>query len=213
MRIAVIGTGNLARTLAHRFVRLGHEVMIAGGVDPHDMLAIKDATGAKDGTIREAADFADLVIVAIPFHRIEELPPDAFEGRIVVDATDYYPDRDGSCAEIESGEVTSSEVLARHLPGARVVKAFNTPNLRTLGSVGHLVDDVDPVAVPIAGDDVVAKSTVGQLVAELGFDPVDAGTLADSWRLQSGARAHGLAAAAAELRAALNSETRVSAPR
>jgi len=213
MRIAIIGTGNLAHTLAHRFVRLGHEVMIAGGVDPHDMLAIKDATGARGGMIREAAEFADLVIVAIPFHRIEELPPDVFEGKIVVDATDYYPDRDGSRPEIESGEVTSSEVLARHLSGARVVKAFNALNLRTIGSVGHLVDDVDPMAVPIAGDDAVAKATVGQLVVDLGFEPVDAGALADSWRLQPGARVHGLAAAAAELRAALNSETRVSAPR
>jgi predicted dinucleotide-binding enzyme len=111
---------------------------------------------------------------------------------VVVDATDYYPRRDGPIADLDEGRLTSSEVLARHLPGARVVKAFNTDNLLALGAVGLLADDVEPPAIPVASDDVAARTAVEGLIVDLGFIPMDVGCLADSWRMQPGTPVHSL---------------------
>jgi predicted dinucleotide-binding enzyme len=96
----------------------------------------------------------------------------------VIDANNYYPQRDGEIAELESGETTSSELLARHLPGARVVKSFNTMNFKPLGSEGRpAVPQAERLAIYLAGDDDDAKAVVAGLIDEAGFAPVDMGSL------------------------------------
>src|SRR5713226_1644865 len=77
-------------------------------------------------TIEEAARFGDVVLIAIPFGKFSDLPADAFKGKVVIDAGNYYPERDGKFAELDDDETTSSELMASHLKGARLVKAFNT---------------------------------------------------------------------------------------
>jgi predicted dinucleotide-binding enzyme len=202
MDVAVVGSGDLARTLAYRLTGAGYRVAVAG-LDGQDVGGLAEATGAQAMPLEEAVESSDVVFVAIPFRRHCELPPEPFTGKIVVDATDYFPDRDGAIGELDDGETTSSELLARHLPTARVVKALNTLNFFALGEVGVLRDDVTPVAIPIAADDLGAKSIVAGLVVDLGFEPVDAGTLADSWRMQPGTPVYGLAADEHSIRRAL----------
>ena len=190
-RIAIIGSGDLARTLTHRFVSVGYEVSVAGW--DHDAVeALAATSGAEAMSMEDAAAWSDVVILAIPFHRHRDLPAEAFRGKVVVDATDYYPRRDGPIADLDEGRMTSSELLARHLPGARVVKAFNTANLLTLGAVGPLADDVEPPAIPVASDDVAAKAVVEGLIVDLGFVPMDVGGLADGSRMQPGTPVRGL---------------------
>lgn len=163
MRIGVIGSGNIGGTAAELLERAGHEVLVSN-------------TRGDPATPDAAATFGEVVLVAIPLHAIDTLPPEPFAGKVVIDANNYYPGRDGQFAELDSGELTSSELLARRLPGARVVKAFNTMHYRTLAQAGH---SDPPLALLIAGDDDDAKATVAGLIEQLGFAPVDTGSLRD----------------------------------
>jgi 8-hydroxy-5-deazaflavin:NADPH oxidoreductase len=190
-RVAIIGSGDVARTLAHRFVAAGYQVSVAGW-DQDAVEQLAAASGAQVMSVEGAAAWSDVVILAIPFHRHRDLPAEAFRGKVVVDATDYFPQEDGPIADLDAGRMTSSELLARHLAGARIVKAFNTANLLALGAVGPLADDVEPPAIPVAGDDPAAKEVVQGLIVDLGFVPMNVGCLADSWRLQPGMPVHGL---------------------
>jgi predicted dinucleotide-binding enzyme len=204
MQVAVVGSGDLARTLAHRLAIAGHEVFIAGVNSRDEIAGIAAGTAATPAPIEDAAAQAEVVFLAIPFGRHRELAADAFEAKIVVDATDYFPARDGRITELDEGRTTSSELVACHLRGARLVKAFNTINLLALGALGRVSADVTPIAVPMAGDDQAAKIVVGQLVVDLGFVPVDVGRLADSWRMQPGTPVHGLVSDERKIRIALD---------
>jgi predicted dinucleotide-binding enzyme len=128
-----------------------------------------------------------VVAVAIPVQAIRDLPPEPFAGKVVIDANNYYPEPGRPVPELDADETTSSELLASLLPGATVVKAFNTIYSQ------RLVDDSRPdlppeerLAIPIAGDDATAKETVTDLIDQIGFTAVDAGTLADTRRQQPG---------------------------
>lgn len=122
--------------------------------------------------------------LAIPFYAIDSLPADALKGKIVVDANNYYPERDGAIAELDRNESTTSEMLARRLTGARVVKAFNAILQRDLEVDCRAAGAPDRRALPIAGDDAQAKQVVTGLLDQFGYDTVDAGPLAEGWRFQ-----------------------------
>jgi predicted dinucleotide-binding enzyme len=204
MRIAIIGAGDIAVTLLFRCAAAGHEMVAADLGDPEFADAEAGPQGGSTSlSVMDAARSSDIAIISIPFGLYRELPPAAFEGRITVDASDYFAPRDGPIDGIDQGVITSSELLAQHLAGTRLVKAFNTINLLTLGAVGLLSGDVPSPAVPIAGDDGGAKLVVSGLIVDLGFTPLDVGTLADSWRLQPGMPVYGMVASADELRAVL----------
>ena len=117
-----------------------------------------------------------MVLVAIPFWRYEELPAGPLSGEIVVDAMNYYEGRDGW---IDFGDLTSSETIARRLPDARVVKAFYE-TLRTEGTRSG----GERLVLFVAGDDGEAKAVVSGLIEEIGFEPVDTGSLRDGGRKQ-----------------------------
>jgi predicted dinucleotide-binding enzyme len=187
MKIGIIGSGNIGATAARLFARAGHEVALSNsrGGEGLGELIRELGDGARATDIEEAARFGEVVLVAIPFGKYETLPAGAFEGKVVVDANNYYPQRDGNFPVLDSGETTSSELLARHLKGARVVKGFNTIWFEHLLKQG---DTSLPVgerrAIFIAGDDEEAKQTVSRLVEEIGFAAVDTGTLAEGGRRQ-----------------------------
>ena len=125
------------------------------------------------------------MLLAIPLHAVEGLPGDAFAGKVVIDANNYYAGRDGAIAELDEDRTTSSELLAARLPGARVVKAFNTLHFETLGTEARPDVPLDQrLAIPLAGDDTDAKQRVAELIDQLGFAAVDTGSLADGGRLQ-----------------------------
>jgi hypothetical protein len=141
--------------------------------------------GARAATVEDAAGFGEVVVVAVPLRAYLDLPAERLAGRIVVDANNYYPGRDGSIAELDDDSTTSSELLAAHLPDSEVVKAFNTMNYRLLASEGRPDAPRDErLAIFLAGDDEDAKRTVAGLIDELGFAPVDTGGLADGGRRQ-----------------------------
>ena len=122
--------------------------------------------------------FGDAVVVSIPFGRYRELPSEGIAGKIVIDTNNYYPQRDGSFQQLDSDRTTSSELLQAHLPSARVVKAFNAMVWTRLRDEGRPAGDEGRFGIPVSGDDEQAKQIVAELIDEIGFDPVDAGTLA-----------------------------------
>lgn len=189
MKIGIIGAGNIGGALTRRFTALGHEVFVANSRGPETLGDLAAKTGAKAMTVEEAARAGEVVIVTIPQRAVLDLPKDLFKGArddvVVVDTGNYYPrQRDGRIEEIESG-MTESRWVARQL-GRPVVKTFNNIYAKHLEEHGKPAGAQGRIALPVAGDDERAKKVIMRLVDQLGFDPVDAGTLDESWRQQPG---------------------------
>ena len=189
MKIGIIGAGHIGGTLTRRLRSLGHEVRVANSRGPESLQNLAKETGAQAVEAREAPKGADLVIVTIPEKNIPNLPKDLFasapEGLVVVDTGNYYPkQRDGLIAEIEDG-LPESRWVERQL-GHPVIKAFNNIYARHLLENGLPKGSPNRIALPVAGDDSKAKAVVMRLVDDLGFDPVDAGGIDESWRQQPG---------------------------
>ncbi len=186
MKIGIIGAGNIGANAAKLFVKAGHEVAISNSRGPETLSELVEKIGgeARAVTIEEAADFGEVVLEAIPFGRYEELPADRLVGKIVIDASNYYPGRDG---EMDLRGLTSTGALARHLSGSRVVKAFNTMYYETLASEGRPEAPLeDRLVLFVAGDEEEAKGVVSTLIEEIGFAPVDTGPLSGSDKQEPG---------------------------
>jgi predicted dinucleotide-binding enzyme len=194
MNIGIIGAGNIGGNLTRRLTALGHTVSVANSRGPESLWALAKETGATPVTAADAVKNKDLVIVTIPEKQIPTLPKGLFgmlgPNVVVVDTGNYYPQqRDGQIPAIEDG-LTESGWVQQQL-GHPVIKAFN--NIYA----GHLLTKGTPrgtpgrVALPVAGDDPKAKEVVMDLVDQLGFDPVDDGSIADSWRQQPGTPVYG----------------------
>ena len=194
MKIGIIGAGHIGGTLTRRFSELGHEVFVANSRGPESLAGLASETGAKAVSVSEAAQSGDVVIVTIPEKNIPNLPRGLFNGVgdqvVVVDTGNYYPQqRDGRIEGIESGS-TESGWVSQQL-GRPVIKAFNNIYAKHLLKLGRPAGTSDRIALPVAGDDDVAKAVVLKLVDELGFDGVDAGGIDDSWRQQPGSPVYG----------------------
>jgi len=206
VRIGIIGSGHIGGTLAKLFVAAGHEVALSNSRGPETLAGLVDelGVGAQAMTAEDAERFGELVVVSVPLGRYREVPADAVDGKIVIDTNNYYPQRDGHLPELDDDSTTSSELLQAHLPGARVVKAFNAIVWTRLRDDGRPAGDPERLGIPISGDDEQAKRTVAELIDEIGFDPVDAGTLARGGRKhQPGTPAYTQGLPTAELRARL----------
>ncbi len=187
MDIGIIGAGNIGGTTARLFIDAGHNVAISNSRGPDTLrdLVARLGPGARAVTAAEAARFGEVVLVAIPLKDYTALPADDLQGKIVVDAMNYYPGRDGHYPRLDSGETTSSEMLAAHLPGSRVVKAFNTIWSEHLKSKGNKTAPVEKRrAIFISGDDPEAKAIVSKLIEDIGFGSYDLGSLHDSHKQQ-----------------------------
>ena len=187
MKIGIVGAGDIGANLAKLFVGTGHEIAIANSRGPETLENLVAGLGenARAVNVEEAAKFGEIVIVSIPLFRYKELPPDSFTGKIVIDTNNYYPERDGQIAELNSGETTSSELLADHLKGARVVKAFNTIWFGHLKSQGNTSLPIEERRVIfVAGDDFEAKKIVSDLIEEIGFAAFDTGSLREGGKAQ-----------------------------
>jgi predicted dinucleotide-binding enzyme len=191
MKIGIVGSGNIGGTAARLFVKAGHEVAISNSRGPESLQEFVAELGAnaRAATVEGAARFGEIVLVAVPLKNYADLPADAFRGKIVIDANNYYPARDGHIEALDRDEVASSELLARHLDGARVVKAFNTIWSEHLKVQGDRAKPVDARRViPISGDDADAKHVVASLIEDIGFGPLDLGSLAESRKQQVGTK-------------------------
>jgi 8-hydroxy-5-deazaflavin:NADPH oxidoreductase len=205
MRIGLIGAGNIGSTLARLAVSNGHDVMISNSRGPETLAGLVSHLGerATAGTAARAAEFGDVVVVTIPLKNYRRVPPAELANKIVIDTNNYYPKRDGQIPELDSGAVTTSELLAAHLPESRVVKAFNNIYYADLAAQGQPAGTPGRRALPIAADDAEAKKVVAGLIEEFGFDAIDAGGLAEGRRFQRDTPAYVTRLDAAGLRAAL----------
>jgi predicted dinucleotide-binding enzyme len=185
MNIGIVGAGNIGANAARLFAKAGHNVRIANSRSPESLAALVAEIGprAQAATPSDAVAFGDVVLIAIPWVAKEEVIPEAgpYDGKIVIDAMNPYTED----FEIEDlGERTSSEITRTLVPGARVVKAFNTIYYRRLAADGKPRGAEGRLAIPVAADDAGAKAVVMQLIDEIGFDAVDSGNLHDGGRRQ-----------------------------
>jgi 8-hydroxy-5-deazaflavin:NADPH oxidoreductase len=208
--IGLIGAGHIGSQVAHAAIASGYDVVISNSRGPETLSELVSEMGprARAGTAQEAAAAGDLVVVAIPLKAISDVPAEPLVGKAVIDTNNYYARRDGNIAALDDDTTTSSELLQARLPGAHVVKAFNHIYARQITSDGAPPRTRNRRALAIAGDDLVAKAQVGELIDGFGFDVVDAGPLAESWRIQPGAPAYGARLNAEELTAALAAAVR-----
>jgi len=186
MKIGIIGAGNIGGALTRRLTSLGHKVSVANSRRPETLSELASETGATVATAQDAVRDAELVIVTIPLKNVPQLEPGLLgtraDGAPVIDTNNYYPQqRDGRIDAIENG-TTESRWVADHL-GVPVIKAFNNIYAEHLLTRGRPRGQ-ERIGLPVAGDDEAAKRKVMDLVDELGFDPVDAGSLDESWRQQ-----------------------------
>jgi 8-hydroxy-5-deazaflavin:NADPH oxidoreductase len=189
MKIGIIGAGHIGGTLTRRLSALEHQVFVANSRGPQTLKGLATETGATPVSVTEAARSGEVVIVTIPLNKIPDLPRDLFKGTFdnvaIVDTCNYYPQqRDGRIDAIEAGMPES--LWVEQQLGRPVIKAFNNIYAQHLMDLGKPAGAQGRVALPVAGDDPVAKKKVMQLVDQLGFDPIDAGTLDESWKQQPG---------------------------
>ncbi|MGW4242112.1 NADPH-dependent F420 reductase [Nocardia sp. NPDC004722] len=184
--LGLIGSGNIGGTVARLAVAAGIDVVLSNSRGPESLAELVSELGerARAATPAEAAAAGDIVVVTVPLKAYQQVPVDPLVGKVVIDTNNYYPDRDGEFADLAAGTATSSELLQRHLPRSRVVKAFNNILFRHLAELARPAGAADRTTLPIAGDDAEAKAAVAQLLSTLGYDTLDIGTLADSWRTQ-----------------------------
>ena len=187
MKIGVIGIGEMGGTLARRWREKGHSVRVANSRGPEAVKPFADEIGADAADIYGAVTGADVVLLSMPFPAAAKLPSDLFdraaEGVVIIDTANYYPDvRDPHIREIDAG-MPESVWISRQL-GRPLFKAFNSIMFYALSELGKPEGAPERLAIPVAGDDARAKQIVMGLVNDMGFDPVDGGSLAESWRQQ-----------------------------
>jgi predicted dinucleotide-binding enzyme len=192
--LGLIGSGNIGSTVARLAVAAGYDVVLSNSRGPETLSDLVDELGpkARAATAVEAAQAGDIVVVSVPVKNFRDVPVAPLAGKVVIDTGNYYPARDGRIAELDSGAVTTTELVARHLSGARVVKGFNNIFYRHLAELARPVGAPDRSAIVIAGDDQDAKKSVAEFLDAIGYDAVDAGSLAESWRFEPGTPAYGL---------------------
>lgn len=186
MKIGIIGAGLIARSLAEHALANGHQVMLSNSRGPETLYSLKVTLACETGTVQQAVEFGDIVVIAITFKHYATVPAEALRGKIVIDTNNYYPERDGHFDELDQQLTTTSEMLARHLCTSHVVKAFNSIRVIDLDKDGRPQGDEYRRALPIAGDNENAKRQVSELIEQFGFDVVDAGALKEGWRFQRG---------------------------
>jgi predicted dinucleotide-binding enzyme len=200
--IGLIGAGHIGSQLARLAVQQGDDVVVSNSRGPETLTDLVRELGphARAGTAAQAAEAADVAVVTIPLKNIGDVPVAPLAGKIVIDTNNYYPQRDGHIRELDNEETTTSELLQRHLPHSKVVKAFNHIHAAALTTDGQAPGTPNRRALAIAGNDEDAKRIVSQIIDRFGFDVVDVGPLGESWRIQRDTPGYGPRRTADELR-------------
>lgn len=203
-RIGIIGSGRIGGTLGELWLKAGHEVMLSSLDLEHDKaLAARLGTGAHAGTPREAAAFGEVLLISVPYAALPQLGRDLenfIKGKVLLDTCNPIPARDGEMA-VEAKTKGTGIASPQLLPGARLVRAFNSVGYAMLQSQAHRAGE--RVAIPLAGDDAEALAIAVRLVQEAGFEGVVVGPLARAREFDPGTSVFGKALTAAELRRGL----------
>jgi predicted dinucleotide-binding enzyme len=200
--IGLIGAGHIGSQLARLAVANGYDVVLSNSRGPETLSSLVAELGprARAATAAEAARAGEIAVVTIPLKNYASVPVEPLQGKIVIDTNNYYPQRDGHIAELDNESTTTAELLQRHLPDSKVVKAFNHIQAAALTSDAQPAGTQNRRALVIAGDDAGAKATVARLIDQFGFDVVDAGPLAEGWRIQRDTPGYGPRRTAEEIK-------------
>jgi 8-hydroxy-5-deazaflavin:NADPH oxidoreductase len=203
--IAVVGAGHIGGKVAEAAVNAGFDVVVSNASGPASLAGLVGQLGgrARAATITDAAAAGDIVVVSVPVGAFTSLPAEPLAGKVVISTSNYNPSREGHIAEVDDGEITIAGLLQRHLPRSRVVKAFNMISAAEVPADGSPPGTPGRRALALAGDDADARATVADLYDKFGFDAVDAGPLAESWRFGRGQPAFIVHQTAAQLAANL----------
>jgi 8-hydroxy-5-deazaflavin:NADPH oxidoreductase len=190
--LGVIGSGSIGGTVARLAVDAGYDVVLSNSRGPETLagLCAEIGPGATAAPREECAEAGDLVVVSTPLTAYGSLPAAALAGKVVLDTGNYYPERDGRIAELESGELTGSEYLGRHIPGAQVAKVFNNIFFKHLLNLARPGGASDRTYLPVAGDGEAVAAAAAFLEA-IGYGTAGYGPLGEGWRQEPGTPVYG----------------------
>ncbi|WP_051551346.1 NADPH-dependent F420 reductase [Nocardioides sp. URHA0020] len=190
--LGIIGAGAIGATIARLAVAAGLDIVIGNSRGPETLAELVNELGprARAATSHEVAREAGIVIAAIPLIAYTDLPASELAGKVVLDTTNYYPQRDGRIRALDDQESTASELVQGHLADSFVVKAFNNITFASLGNGCRPTGSSERSTLPIAGDDADAKQHASALLDTLGYDALDIGPLSQGWRSEPGTPAY-----------------------
>jgi 8-hydroxy-5-deazaflavin:NADPH oxidoreductase len=206
--LAVLGAGHVGPVVARLAIEAGYEVSIAHSGDPEDIALITEVVipGARARWAADAIADAGIVVLAMPLHRFGGIDPGLLDGKLVIDAMNYWPETDGELEALD--HVGTSEIVARRLPGATVVKSLNHIGYHDLEDGARAAGAPDRLAVGVAGDDPGAVEAVMHLVDRLGYDPLRLGNLRAGRVLEPGGPVFGVVLTQPEFSLAVRKDTR-----
>lgn len=197
----IIGSGNIGSNVARAVIAHGHDVILSNSRGPETLAVLAQALGpkARAASVDEAATDGEVVLVAVPLHSYAAVPVEPLAGKIVLDANNYYWERDGHIPALDQGEMTSTGLLQQHLPMSKVAKAFNHIRANEIPTAGRPAGDPDRRALATSSDFPEAIEFVTGLYDELGFDTVAIVPLSESWRVERDRPAYVIPQTKAEL--------------
>lgn len=184
--VGIIGAGNIGSTLARGFAARGYQVVISNSRGPETLadLVTDIGDGVRAATAQEAAETGDFVVVTVPLKAYQDVPVEPLAGKVVLDTNNYYWERDGRIADLDEHRTTTSQMLQEHLPQSKVAKAFNHIMAADILTDGSPAGTAGRRALATASDDADAAALATRIYDEFGFDTVNVGPLADSWRVE-----------------------------
>jgi predicted dinucleotide-binding enzyme len=208
LRLGIVGAGKIGTAIARAAVAGGYDVAISGSgaVERIELIAEVLAPGAHPATTDDVVHHSELIVLAVPMHRFRELPGDLFDGKVLVDAMNYWEEIDGIDEDLATAPMGTSVVVQEHFPSARVVKSLNHLGYFKFDQGRRTQGAPDRIAMAAAGNDPDAVAAAMRLIDRLGFDPVNAGSLDGGVALQPGGPVFGIGLSADKLTKLLSSE-------
>jgi predicted dinucleotide-binding enzyme len=200
--VGIIGAGHIGSAVAEGLAQRGYDVVIANSRGPETLadLVARLGENVRAATAVEAAEAADWAVVTVPLKALDAIPVEPLAGKVVFDTNNYYWERDGHIAVLDEKRATTTGLAQEHLPTSRVVKAFNHIGARDILSTGAPAGTPGRRALAIASDHADAAALATEIYEEFGFDTVDIGSVAESWRVERDRPAYVVRQDADELR-------------